>query len=54
MVGEMTQQARVFAVKPDSLSSIPGSHTWKRTDSHKFTSDLHRCTVAHTSAFPHK
>lgn len=46
-VGEMAQQVKVLAAKPNDLSSIPGALHGERRQS-KLTPDLHVCAVACT------
>lgn len=44
--GEMAQQAQAFITKPDSLTSIPGTHSVEEgTNPWKGFSDLHMSTV---------
>lgn len=52
----MAQQVEALATKPDNLSSIPGTHSWKeRTGFLKLSSDLHTfATPIHISKYNYK
>lgn len=47
-MGKVVQWVRLFAIKPDNMNSIPGTHMLEKTDSCSLCSDIHTCTVAHT------
>ena len=53
----MVQQIKALATKTDNLCSIPRTHLvegWKeKTDTHKLSSGLYRCTHLHTHTHAH-
>lgn len=48
----MVQQVRALAAKPHNLSSISGTHTMERINSHKLSSALYVHAMANMD--PHK